>query len=394
MPEAAVAAPPTNATPAAAPEAPSGIQAAMKEFEQTVTPKSKSDAKAEPKSEPKTDPKTDSASDPKVEAKVEPKIDPKAKPEDPWDKAPPKLKGEHFKTVRQMQDRIDKLDEQIKQVNSKPKEAPGDAKLIETYQKQIKEMEQRISATDYRQSKEFKTQFIDRWDNEYKATVNEVSKLMVTVTDRDGNATQRAATAQDFEYIRNLPPGEQDKLVQERFGPYANRVFSRLFRLQEIAQSADQAVEEHAKNAETTAKENELKTAKEKQAYETVYESSKAELANGWPQYFGPDESDPEASSALDAGYKYVDEALSKADSMTMEEQAAYKAVIRARAGAFPSTVLKLNRALEELKSLKEELKKYRKSDPGEGGEGGGGAEAPTGDDDVPSGITAASMQF
>lgn len=374
---------------ASEPEIPAGIEGAMKAFEEQVAPK----PAAAPKKET-TEKVTETTVKP-TEVKVDPKVDPKVKTpkvDDPWEKADPKLKGEHFKTVRTLQDKVDSYEKRIKEIESKKVETPADTKLVEQYQNQIKEMEQKIAASDYRQSQDFQKQFVAKWKSEYNATVGEVKQLMLTQTDAEGNQTQRAATEADFQKIMRLPPGEQDKVIHDLFGHYAPRVFSRLMRLQEIERASEEALNDHAQNAEKTAKEKALATQKSDSEYKQHYDACVASLEKGWPQYFKADESDQESTTALAEGYKFVDEALASFGTMTQAERAAANAVIRARAGGLGVAVVKLNRALAENESLKTELSKYRKSDPGSAQDRT--VTTSVDEDDVPKGIEAATKAF
>ncbi len=384
-----VEAPPV--TPAE-PEIPQGIEGAMKAFEQSVTPKPK-------ETPPKADVKTDAdpkATDPKakVEPKVELKADPKADPKkasDPWEKADPKLKGEHFKTVRTLQDKVDSYEKRIKEIESKKVETPADTKLVEQYQKQVKELEQKIAASDYRQSAEFKKQFVDRITSSYQDSIAEMPALKITVSDADGNAIQRAATKEDFDRLLNLRGPDQDEAIA-KFGSSAYRVASMVRELIGLSRQSDQALAEHAKNAEQSAKEKALSDERNKGEYQQHYDASRAELEKSWPQYFAADESDPERSEALKQGYEFVDSIAAKQDSFTPDQKAAYNAVLRARAAGFSSVVLENNRLKSEVESLKGELGKFRKSDPGAASETG--AATPPADDDVPKGIEDATKAF
>lgn len=369
------------------PHVPAGIEGAMKEFQEAITPKAKVEpSKETPKAEPKAEPKAD--------AKVDPKVDPKADPkEDLWSKAPPKLKGEHFKTVRQLQDKADSLEKKIKEIESKRVETPADAKLVEQYQKQIKDLEERIAASDYRQSQDFKTKFTDRINETYKDALSEITRLKVNVKDADGNVTQRAATKDDFDQIFSLGGAAQDEAIAS-FGSSAYRVAAIVRELYGLSKQSEQALREHAANAEKTAKEKALEAQRSEGDYKNHYEASVAELEKGWPQYFAADENDPDATAALQQGYKFVDDALANAANLKPDERAAKNAVIRARAAGFARAIVENNRLKTEVESLKAELGKFRKSDPGaEGGDRGGGG-TPTGEEDIPAGIDAATKAF
>jgi len=387
MAEAALAEAPAAAAPAAQPAAtpaPTGIKAAMADFAETTTPAALANPAATPAAKPGETPAAKPG-----EAHAKPAA--AEKPADIWAKAPTNLKNAHFQFQRETTDKITKAEARIKELESKP-QTPADTKAIEAYQKQIDAYEQRLAAADFRQSKDYQTQFVDRWNGEYKAAVAEVSRLQVKVVGADGAETQRAATQADLDKIMRLPPGDQDRAINELFGPYANRVFSRLFRMQEIEQSADRAVEEHSKQSATKAAEAQTKSQQEQQEYEKLLTSSHEELAKEWPDHFAPDEKDAEATAALQKGMDFVDKALKDSAAMTPQDRAAYNAVIRARAAAFPRAVLNVNRLKAEVASLKTELSKFRKSDPGGEVETPGQA-APQGEE-VPSGIKAAAGTF
>lgn len=392
MPEAAIA-PVVDPSPAPAPAPapvadtapiiPSGINDAMKQFDEAVRPKPVEKSPEPKEKSPAPAPKS-----------PEPK--PAAKDEDIWEKAPGKLKGEYFKTKRQYDEKIEGYEKRIKEIEAKPKEAPGDAKVIQEYQKRISEMEERLSATDYRQSAEFKAKFVDRWTGEYQATVGEVKRLQLTLRDAEGNETHRPATEDDFQKIMRLPPGDQDKAVQELFGPYANRVFARIFRLQEIERASEEAVAVTAKDREVKAKEQQMADQKTSETYDRSYQAAVAELEKQWPEYFAPNDKDPEGTAALQAGQSFVDKALEqiKTGKLSVEDRAAYSAVIRARAAGFQRAEFDRKRFKTENESLKTELQKYRKTDPGALDEGKSGGPAPEAGDEIPAGIDAATSKL
>lgn len=371
------------------PAVPAGIEGAMKEFEQLTAPKPKPDAS--PKKEeptPKAEPKTEPKSEPKSDAKV----DPKEKPEDLWSKAPPKLKGEHFKTVRQLQDKADSLEKKIKEIESKKVETPADAKLVEQYQKQIQSLEQKIAESDYRQSQEFQKQYTTRINRIYQDAVEEVKALKVNSTDAEGNVTQRAATKEDFDRVFYLQGSAQDEAIAA-FGHSAYRVASIVRELNSLTRQSEQALAEHAQNAEKTAKEKELEKQRSEGEYKQHYDASVAQLEQGWPQYFAPDDKDPDATAALQQGYKFVDDVLANAESLKPDERAAKNAVIRARAAGFVRAIVENNRLKADLESMKAELSKFRKSDPG-ATDGDRGAATSSGEEEVPAGIDAATKAF
>lgn len=395
MPE--TAAPPTPApapapaptpapTPTPAGEAPAGIAAAMKDLEQAFAPK--------PAPKPDAKPAGDKPEGIKPAAEKPAPVEPK--PEDMWEKAPGKLKGEHFKMRRQFEDQIADFKRKLEQADSAPKGKPSadDLKLIEKYKQDLKDLNQKLAARDFRESQEFKKQFTDRINADYRDAIEEVKSLRIyTGEELDGTKTSRSATKDDFDRLFSLPTGDQDAAIMA-FGPSAHRVAGILHSLTSIVRASERAVHEHAQNSEVTAQEKQAQSEQEAQQYEKFYNTSVDELKKHWPQYFAPDDQDPEGSTALEGGYKYIDQALEKVKTggLSVEDRAAYNAVIRARAAGFTRAILDNNRLKAERDSLKEELKKFRKSDPGEAPDTGA-ADKPSGDE-IPSGIAQAVQLF
>jgi hypothetical protein len=376
-------------TPSASENAKGGINEAMKDFDVITTPKSKPEpkvpepAKADPKTPTKETPKPDPGADPKAAKPKSQEVD--------WEKVDPKVKGAHFKVRREMEDKIGGYEKRIKELESKPKETAADVKLVEQYQKQINELNQKLAQSDYSKSAEFQKQYVGRWQSEYQSATNEIKALMVTLKDATtGEEKQRAATENDFKRILALPPGDQDEAVNALFGRSAPRVFSRLLELNRIERDGQRALDEYASTHETKSKETELETQRQRAKYEETLQKSDADLRKTWPHFFDVDPEDADASEALTKGYEYVDHVLKNSDAMSPEDRAAYSSVLRARAAAMPRLVLEKNRLAEEVNSLKEELKKFRSSDPG------GASERPQGGaktDDV-GGIADMAAKF
>ena len=387
MPEAPVVAAPSVAAPAD-PSGGGGIKAAAAKAMQGM------DALVTPKAAPKAEPKVDVAPEPKtVVADPKPKVDPKAAKVDPWEKAPTNLKNEHYKLKRESEERTTALERKIKEIEAKPKEQPGDAKQVEEFQKQIKQLNQRLAEKDYREGLEFKTKFEGRWNAAYKRAVEEVKHLPTLKRDADGNAVRdRNATEQDFRQLMALPPGAQDDAINNLFGPLNFRVFDSIRELQRIESEADQAIAEHGQTAEQRAKDEKERLGKEETSYNTAVEQADKELREAYPQYFAPDDNDPEFSDKLKGGFDYVDniERQIREGNLSMEDRAAYRSVLRAQAAGFHGQTLRVNRLTEEVKTLKTELSKYRKSDPGADDPKGGGGE-PVVDGEVPQGIKGAA---
>lgn len=368
-PTPAPAVPPAPATPSPSP-APSPAPAATEKtgiaklsegFDELVTPKAKPAEKTTP--EPKPEP---------APAKTEP-VPAKEEGEDVvWEKAPPKLRNNYFKTKRELESRISKLDQQIKAIESKPRETAADTKLVTEYQERIKALENDLRQSDYSKSSEFKRDYIDRWNSNFASSVKQISELSVTEMVND-EPKERPATEADFKMLMKLPAREQAMRIKQMFGDQAYIVASRINRLEEIQQAGMEAIANANAQSETKSKEKEIATQKERESFENTRRAADGELLTKYPQFFAPMEGDEEVNAALQKGYEFVDSAATQTN-LAPDERAAYASIIRARAGAFPRVVLEKNRLAQEVQTLTTELAKYRKTDPGSGA--GNGAPA------------------
>jgi hypothetical protein len=317
-----------------------------------------------------------------------------------WEKADPKLKGAYYKLQRESGEKIKQFEARIKEIEAKPREGAGDAKLIEQYQQQINALKQQLAAASYERSDEYHQKFIEPMKREWQAAVKEVQSLKVVegTDDITGEPRYRQATEQDLRRIMNLEPGDQDEAIHSMFGKYAARVFARVLNMNNLSNLAQHALQEYAAGHEIRAKEEEARSIREREEYDKAYTNSQEELRQKWPHFFGEDPEDPEGNEALQAGYKYIDDILAKIPSLSAQDRAAYNAVIRARAAGFQRLSVKMEKLQAEKTALEEELAKYRKSDPGGDGKGGGEGGG-SGDDKDPTkiaegGIEAAARVF
>ena len=321
---------------------------------------------------------------------------PKADDADPdWSKAPPKWHKIYEGHKAKTSDTIRGLESKIKSLESKPFEQAGDAKKLAALEKQLEELrgestsaKQELARLDFTKSDEYKRDFVDRANNVYREAVDFVSRLQVTT--EDGNS--RSASSSDFDYIRSLPMDARRKAANELFGENASDVLDFTKDIDRIRRDANIAVERHSQNHERVAAERSLTEKQQREAYDGHFKTSlDAIKANEkYGKWFSENADDPEASDLLRKGFEEVEKISATIRTLPLEQQAAYGAVLRARAAATPRTILEITRLTAERDALKEELNKYRGTDPG--AKGKTGAEAPK--SDGPKGIMEMAAAF
>lgn len=277
---------------------------------------------------------------------------------------------------------IETLKKQNEELSKKRHITPEMESEIEENKKAIAEYRKQIAEVSYERSAEFKKQFKDPWENTLKDTIRVVTQLNIT----NDEGESRKATDADFAKVANAHISERATIAQQLFGPNALLVLNRIDRLESITEASTQAIREHRDQYEVKQKDEQTKWQSEQKAYLEHRDHSRQELVEKYPKFFAEDPEDVEGSEALKKGFEFVDDALTRAESMSTEERAAHSEVVRARAGWFLRGHRQITKLSKENESLKAELAKYRASEPGGGEQGDARGEKPAATDDIPLG--------
>lgn len=342
--------------PPKTPEAPSPPE----KPEDTTKPPAKPDA-------PKPDPKAPAKPDAKTPAK------PDKAPADKPDMNMNQLRRRHDELLaneKKTKAEIAKLQEENRALTGKKYVTPEMEAEIKENKEEIARLKAQVAEAAYEHSDEFKSKYVEPWQRTLQSTLAMVDQ-MSTPADEDNGIQSRKTTSADFQRVFSAPVGEQAEMAQKIFGTNALRILTQIDKLNELKQQADASVKAQREGLDGKRKQFEEFQKVEFAKYRQLRDSARDELVQKYPQFFGPDDTDPEASEALASGFAFVDKASDNADDLSVDERAAYAEVIRARAAWFPRGFRQLTKAQEKIKSLEEELAKYRESDPGAGKETG-----------------------
>ena len=356
---------------APAPEAPSkGMDSFVSEMMVGVETPEPAKAPEAPKPEkPVEPPKTDTPKP--AQAKPEPakpgaKPDTKPVPEKPRDDVAQlrKRKDELEAYEKRAKSDIARLQEENKALAGKKFLTPEMEKEVEENKTEIARLKAQIAESAYEHSDEYKAKYVEPWQRTLQGTLAMVDQ-MSTPPDEDNGIQSRKTTSADFQRVFSAPVGDQAEMAQKLFGTNALRILTQIDKLNDLKAQAEASVKAQREGLDGRRKQFEEFQKQETQKYSSLRDGARQELVNKYPQFFGPDESDPEASEALANGFAFVDKATQNAEDLSADERAAYAEVIRARAAWFPRGFRELNKAKEKIASLESELSKYRASDPG-----------------------------
>lgn len=266
--------------------------------------------------------------------------------------------------------RIAELENKIKEIESKPKEAPADAGKIAEYEAKIKALteehgmtKKQLAEIDYRQSDDFKRDYVEKYAGVRKDAIAHVQQLTVS----DGE-TSRPATESDFDTLAATPLASRRRLAQQMFGDNGADVLDYVKDLARIRSDSALAVQRESERRQKDA-ETKVSTSKaSKEQYKSLVGETRKAMEVKYPNLsLETYKDDPELSDALKDGYKFVDELMAEdLEKLPPEDKAFNQEAMRFRAGAALLLIKQLERERAEKESLKTELAKYRKSDPGD----------------------------
>lgn len=305
--------------------------------------------------------------------------DPKA-PKAPTDPKPPvdsntkdpvalrkrlaEVEGELVKTMAERDAEIAKHTAKIKEFEAKQFVTPEQIAQNREREERLKELEAQNAAADFRRTPEFKRDYSDPWQEEWRTGVANVKQLQITDA---ATGEYRLGTSKDFDAVRTAGTYiQQRSMAKALFGEDWDVVMSHVNNMRTLEDRAARAVAAHEQNFETS-KQTEIAT------YQTAYDETDTNLVTQYPQFFGDDPNDPEAVAEMKKGLDFIDKAIEKAKRATPAERASANAVVRRWAAAFPRMHFTLQKRDAEIASLKEQLAKYQGSDPGAEGGGDGG---------------------
>ena len=308
-------------------------------------------------------------------SKLRKTLDRFAKERDEW-----KGKASEFETSRKTTaEKVAEYEAKIKAIEGKPVETKTDTALIEKYENQIKELKQTVREYDYQKSDEFREKFSAPFEKAYKKAVGEVTQLTVTKDDQS-----IAATDKDFAFIRSLPFGQRRAAARQMFGEDSDIVLGHVARLEEMRESALEAIASEKQNYELKSKETSLKQQREQEEYGSLLKQSEKEILETIEDFKLGD--DPEEKKLWEKGLSFVEHALNNTASLPANERAAHAAATKMRAALYDLQNNRVKAANAKIKSLTDELSKFRSSDPGNAGEKG---EVEKTGDEIPDGIEA-----
>lgn len=260
--------------------------------------------------------------------------------------------------------RIQSLETEIAELKkSKPVQDDAEKKtLLErlaSEEKKRKEIESELGAYNYEKTEDYRNRFQKPMESAFAFAHQEISQLKIEGED----GTSRAATKEDFNKLLHLNTYDANKIATELFGSAAPEVMAHRRKILELNMDRVGAIKEHAANREKIEQEQAIDRQRQEKAAEELWEKSKKEQIEKYPQYFAPKEGDTEINELLEKGIKVTDLVFSRTE-IPMEKRIELTATVRNKAAAFDRLALENKRKADRISELEKELEGYKKSAP------------------------------
>lgn len=401
MPEAAIATPPKPTPPAPKPTAPPQQRQERQERPAPPSPKpedagtfddsfaeldniefqsaskgrpkdegtKKTEAKPKVKDERKSSEETDADNASEVqedEVKDEkPKDDEKAKVSD---EAKPvraaELRTAYEKSKASIKEKDSEISRLKTELESKLKTEDPDKKILverlTTTEKKLKEYEDEIRFTNYKNHPEFKEKFETPYHTAFAKALADFEQIHVT--DDEGN--KRLATRADLDSMLRMSIAAVDELATEKFGHSAARVIRHVEKLRDLADAYHGALEEAKTKGGEREKNKVLQEQQQNEQRHKLWTDTNDEVAKKYPHWFAPKEGDEEGNAKLTKGYELADAVFLHRDQHPPEKLVKMDAAVRNKAAGFDRLVLEGKRKDARIAELEKSLKEFEASEP------------------------------
>lgn len=312
------------------------------------------------------------ATAPAAGAQPSPEPEPGAAPPDKKKVNPWKLVDEHKAARAKAEAEIAELRKSIPDP-IKAKEAQAS---FEKLQKRAQELEDEIRYVNYSKSHEFTEKYVQPYEEAWKRAMSELGELTVPDPER---GTERPIDPQDLLMLVNMPLKEARAKADELYGEFAGDVMQHRKEIRTLSDAQNKALEDARKNGAARDQERQKKMAEyhenmRKQIGELWTKSNNEAVSDEkYGKYFKPMEGDDEGNERLARGFAMADKAftVNPGHPNLTEAQRAdivrLHSAIRHRAAAFGRTLYLLQKTEAQVKSLQDELAKYKATEPGKG---------------------------
>lgn len=229
-------------------------------------------------------------------------------------------------------------------------------------EKRRQELEEEIRYINYEKSEEYQKQYEKPMQKAFETAYSDVAELMIETENGP-----RKATPDDFNQLMRMNLPQAIAQAREWFGDAATEVLAHRRKIWDLNSSRTEALERYRAEGAEREKSNQAKRAQEAEQAQRLWNESNEQAATKFPEFFGPDEADPEGNELLTKGFEMADLAFGDSGSLSPEQRVRLHSMIRNKAAGFDRMVRRNRQLKEKLAAMEKELADFKTSEPGKG---------------------------
>jgi len=241
---------------------------------------------------------------------------------------------------------------------------------LEVVVKEKTELDSRIRFLDYSKSPEFQAKHEKPIKDAWRAAIEDLNGA--TIINDDG--TESEANYGHIQALMRMPPIEAARTAAKWFGPASSEVMRHRSTILALGKEKDAAIEHWKTKGEELTAQSQREAEEFNGSLHSLFNSERDSFPTNYPELFGHDPKNDEEADLVRKNRALTEMAvrgkgIPEGTDARQRSELMVKAQARmvARAEAFGFTRLRLNKAVDEIETLKKKLAEFEGSVPGEG---------------------------
>lgn len=312
-------------------------------------------------------------------------------------KSPFRELGERYDNLkRQVENeykpKLQQLEARVKEFEAnKPQDVAPLVEKLKSAEEKNSQLEKRIEYLDYASSHDFKTKYLEPYQQAWSEAVSDFKELLVREPAGEDDMgepkyTVRPATENDLVKLGSMGLSEMDETATKMFGASAARAINHIQNLRKMVGARNRALEEaQSRTGEWKTRQAAEQHAKTEALAKTWLETTKV-LEERLPKAFKPDDGDAEDQSAFTRGFAMADLLFMDANALSPEQietlPASFRETVKAKQPLSEAQrvqlhalarmkmanhdrlIVKLKKAQQRMAELEKTIADYEKSEP------------------------------
>jgi hypothetical protein len=227
-----------------------------------------------------------------------------------YDDLKKKINTEYEPTIQSLKSKVQDLE------SRKPEDTGPVLAKLTALQKRNAELEHHMGLVDYEKTSDYKTKYVQPFNDQWNRTQDIFNQLEVTERIPDGvddmgeskfREQTRAATPEDLLELARMPLGKMAKRTKELFGESSSLVLNQIVEIGKLWEVKERAKKEASTKATEWQAQRGLEFQNRQKTLATAWTDINKELEQKFPKAFHVEQTDPEDKAAHTKGFAVAD---------------------------------------------------------------------------------------